>query len=50
VTDLSRGQIDPIATGCAFADEVLLPAIRDFGQLDQECPATSQPVHDRIRI
>lgn len=32
-----RGQIDPVATGCAFADEVLLPVIREFGQLDQEC-------------
>jgi hypothetical protein len=32
----SRGQIDPVATGCAFADDVLLPAIRKFGQLDQE--------------
>ncbi len=32
----SRGQIDPAVTGCAFADDVLLPAIREFGQLDQE--------------
>ncbi len=32
----SRGQIDPGTTGCVFADEVLLPAIREFGQLDQE--------------
>ncbi len=34
----SRGQIDPVATGCAFADEALLPAIREYGQLDQELP------------
>ncbi|MET0660263.1 MAG: Wadjet anti-phage system protein JetD domain-containing protein [Steroidobacteraceae bacterium] len=31
-----RGQIDPDFTGCAYADEVLLPAIRQFGCLDQE--------------
>lgn len=37
----SRGQLDPLATGCAFADEALLPAIRDCGQLDQEFPAFS---------
>lgn len=38
----SRAQIDPVVTGCAFADEVLLPAIREFGQLDQEFPATTR--------
>jgi hypothetical protein len=39
----SRGQVDPLVTGCAFADEVLLPVIREFGQLDQEyLMATSQ--------
>ncbi len=30
------GQVDPIMTGCSFADEVLLPAIRLHGALDQE--------------
>ena len=30
------GQIDPIATGCAFADDVALPAIRQLGRFDQE--------------
>jgi hypothetical protein len=29
-------QVDPQITGCAFADEVLLPTIRQFGQCDQE--------------
>lgn len=33
-----RGQVDPQATGCAYADDVLLPAIRERGQLDQERP------------
>jgi len=33
-----RGQVDPHITGCAYADEVLLPAIRERGQLDQEMP------------
>jgi len=32
----SRGQLDPVVTGCTFADEELLPAIRECGQLDQE--------------
>lgn len=31
-----RGQVDPGVTGCSYADEVLLPAIRRFGGLDQE--------------
>ncbi len=31
-----RGQLDPVQTGCAYADSVLLPAIREHGQLDQE--------------
>ncbi len=39
--DASRGQIDPGDTGCAFTDSVLLPAIREFGQLDQEFPVAS---------
>jgi hypothetical protein len=34
--DEARGQVDPGATGCAFADEVLLPAVRKLGQMDQE--------------
>lgn len=29
-------QVDPGATGCAFADEVLLPAVRALGCWDQE--------------
>lgn len=37
--DVER-QVDPVATGCAFADEVLLPAIREFGFWDQERIAT----------
>lgn len=31
-----RGQVDPGVTGCDYADEVLLPAIRRCGCLDQE--------------
>jgi hypothetical protein len=31
-----REQIDPLATGDAFADEVLLPTIRSHGFVDQE--------------
>ena len=34
-------QVDPVSTGCALADEQLLPAIRTWGHLDQECPAPS---------
>lgn len=34
----SRGQVDPGETGCAYADEQLLPAIRRYGALDQEHP------------
>lgn len=33
--DVER-QVDPVATGCTFADEVLLPAIREHGFWDQE--------------
>jgi hypothetical protein len=33
-----RGQSDPRTTGCVYADEVLLPSIRERGQLDQEMP------------
>lgn len=29
-------QVDPVATGCAYADAVLLPAIRAHGYWDQE--------------
>ena len=32
----SKGQVDPVLTGCAYADSVLLPAIRRFGRRDQE--------------
>jgi hypothetical protein len=32
----SRGQVDPGATGCDFADRELLPAIREHGRRDQE--------------
>jgi hypothetical protein len=32
----SRAQIDPLVTGCAYADEVLLPAIRMYGFRHQE--------------
>jgi hypothetical protein len=32
-------QTDPQQTGCAFADEILLPAIRAHGQIDQEMVA-----------
>jgi hypothetical protein len=31
-----KGQVDPGLTGCQYADSVLLPAIRRFGQMDQE--------------
>ncbi len=50
----TRGQIDPVVTGCAFADDELLPAIRASGQLDQEFPtaagfaATTRPQHTAV--
>jgi hypothetical protein len=31
-----QGQTDPGATGCPFADRELLPAIREYGCVDQE--------------
>jgi hypothetical protein len=31
-----QGQIDPGTTGCAFTDRELLPAIREYGGIDQE--------------
>jgi hypothetical protein len=34
-----RGQVDPVLTGCRYADSALLPAIRRYGQLDQESAA-----------
>jgi hypothetical protein len=34
--DDPKGQIDPVLTGCAYADAVLLPAIRTHGRRDQE--------------
>ncbi|HEY6645354.1 MAG TPA: hypothetical protein VIZ63_24710 [Povalibacter sp.] len=30
------GQMDPGITGCGYADQVLLPAIREHGRIDQE--------------
>ena len=35
-SDDLRGQVDPVLTGCAYADGTLLPAIRRYGQTDQE--------------
>jgi hypothetical protein len=32
----ATAQVDPQLTGCSFADEILLPAIREHGQVDQE--------------
>ncbi len=32
----TKGQADPVVTGCAYADETLLPVIRKFGRRDQE--------------
>jgi hypothetical protein len=32
----SKGQIDPVLTGSAYADSELLPAIRSHGGRDQE--------------
>jgi len=37
--DDDKGQVDPILTGCPYADSALLPAIRRHGQLDQESAA-----------
>ncbi len=34
--DDAKGQVDPVLTGCPYADSTLLPAIRRYGQLDQE--------------
>ena len=34
--DPARGQVDPVLTGCDYADSVLLPAIRAHGRRDQE--------------
>jgi hypothetical protein len=34
--DAAKGQVDPVVTGCEFADTALLPAIRRHGQRDQE--------------
>jgi hypothetical protein len=31
-----QGQVDPGTTGCLFADQELLPAIRKYGGIDQE--------------
>jgi hypothetical protein len=36
----ARAQADPLITGCDYADRTLLPAIREFGQLDQEFSRT----------
>jgi hypothetical protein len=35
-SDDARGQVDPGVTGCGYADSVLLPAIRRWGNRDQE--------------
>jgi hypothetical protein len=32
----ARGQIDPASTGCSYADDFLLPAVRKWGFRDQE--------------
>jgi hypothetical protein len=32
----AQRQLDPVTTGCSYADEILLPAIREHGFLDQE--------------
>jgi hypothetical protein len=34
--DDSKAQVDPVLTGCPYADSVLLPAIRRRGRMDQE--------------
>ena len=34
-----QGQLDPVSTGCEYADSVLLPAIRARGRRDQEAMA-----------
>jgi hypothetical protein len=36
VRPLGSGQVDPVTTGCYFADTVLLPAVRAQGAWDQE--------------
>jgi hypothetical protein len=38
--DGKNAQTDPIETGCSHADSVLLPAIRQFGYVDQELVST----------
>lgn len=35
-TEDPKGQVDPVLTGCTYADSVLLPAIRRRGRMDQE--------------
>jgi hypothetical protein len=43
IGDLGR-QVDPVLTGCEYADAVLLPVIRLHGQVDQELqPRSSGP-------
>jgi hypothetical protein len=37
--DEAKGQVDPILTGCVYADTALLTAIRQHGQMDQESMA-----------
>jgi hypothetical protein len=41
-SDDARGQVDPGVTGCAYADSMLLPAIRRWGNRDQEAQAHRQ--------
>lgn len=40
--DEARGQVDPVMTGCEYADRELLPAIREYGQMDQEVTAVGR--------
>jgi hypothetical protein len=42
-SDEIRGQTDPGSTGCLLADTVLLPAIREYGQTDQERVSSGVP-------
>jgi hypothetical protein len=45
-----RGQVDPGITGCAYADDFLLPAVRKYGTLDQElrAPGSSWIKHSQV--
>lgn len=41
---IDPAQSDPQLTGCPYADTVLLPVIRQYGQIDQECRDVSSGV------